>query len=125
MKLTPETIDHPRYTSRYFVQGNGFKRLERYLVLKLDGQDVWIQSEQRLLDRYGVVVFTPNPDDPDDEHYLRYTAILPAEKDAQGLAIRATPQEVAGATADPRIVQYFMRFYNDLQTNRWRDGHRL
>ena len=72
MKLTPETIDHPRYTSRYFVQGNGFKRLERYLVLKLDGQDVWIQSEQRLLDRYGVVVFTPNPDDPDDEHYLRY-----------------------------------------------------
>lgn len=113
--MIPETVQNARYVEFYEAQGN---RRQPYLVVELDGQDVVIPDEQKLLERYGVVTFTQWPGDPDNEADLRYEAILPEE------AWRG-PQKVKAATADPRVVQLTRRYLHDLDTNNWQPGRRL
>lgn len=110
--IFPETVENPRYAYHYFTQGN---RRERFLYVELDGRDVAIHQEQRLLEKYSVVTLMPVPGERDYESPSRYKATLPAEE-------WRPASEFEAATSDPRVVALTRRFISDLQTGRWSPG---
>lgn len=93
----------------------------RWLLVEVDGQDVGIWEQQKLL-KHGAVTFLRPPGRPlDYDHHMSYQFFWAADPEDG----RPRDEVVDGATADPRIVRLTNQYHRDIRRGSWRPGRRL